>query len=306
MELRDLRAFVAVLDLGGMTRAARRLHVVQSAVSQAIKRLEHEFGLQLLERRSDGVVPTAAGEELGRHARRIIFGVERIDAEMASYKRQARGLVGIGVASTLASIVVAPLVRAVDEQLPGVSLRIKEGVTAELLESLRLGRLDVVALVLPVSTEELPLVTTGVLELRVIVSPDHRLADRDAVRFQELGDEPWISFAPSNPARRWLDDHARRAGFRPDVASEIETLAQLKAFVQAGHGIGLLPLETVALEVRAGMLRAIRADEPTPVIEHGYAYDPEHSGHTAEQVREVLDACLRGLGSATELAPPEH
>ena len=61
MEIRDLRAFVAVIELHGMTRAARRLHVVQSAISQAVKRLEYESGLQLLERRPDGVHPTPAG-----------------------------------------------------------------------------------------------------------------------------------------------------------------------------------------------------------------------------------------------------
>lgn len=97
MELRDLRAFAAVVDLGGMTRAARRLHVVQSAVSQAVKRLEQEYGLQLLERRSDGVRPTAAGEEMRRHARRILDSVARLEADMASYRGHAKGVVNVGI-----------------------------------------------------------------------------------------------------------------------------------------------------------------------------------------------------------------
>src|ERR1700753_3618617 len=96
MELRDLRAYAAVVELGGMTRAPKRLPVVQSPVPQAIKRLEVEFGLELLERRADGVRPTAAGEELARHTARILEGVGRLEADMASYRGRARGVVSVG------------------------------------------------------------------------------------------------------------------------------------------------------------------------------------------------------------------
>src|SRR5436190_1187545 len=120
MELRDLRAFVAVLELRGMTRAARRLHLVQSAVSQAVKR-------------------------------------------------------------------------------PDVTLRVKEGTAGELLEALRLGRLDLVAFVSPVDPEELQAVTVGELDLAFVMPPDHRLADRDVIPFCEVIDESWITFPKSNP-----------------------------------------------------------------------------------------------------------
>jgi DNA-binding transcriptional LysR family regulator len=300
MELRDLRAFAAVLELGGMTRAARRLHVVQSAVSQAIKRLEQEYGLQLLERRSDGVVPTAAGEELGRHARRILTDVERLNADMASYRGHAKGVVNVGVVSTLGSILVAALVHAVDEELPDVTLRIKEGVAAELLESLRLGRLDLVAVVSPVDTEGLVMVPTGQLDLYIIVPPSHRLAGQQEIRFADVTEEQWISFSPSNPGRRWLDDNSLKAGFRPMVASEVETLTQVKAFVEAGHGISILPRETVELELLAQLLCALRAIDPVPVAPHGYVYDPRQARAAVAQVRAVLERGLRGLGHADD------
>lgn len=286
-----------------MTRAARRLHVVQSAVSQAIKRLEQEYGLQFLERRPDGVVPTAAGKELGRYAQQILDCVDRLEADMASYRGHAKGVINVGVASTLGAILVTPLVDHVDKVLPGVTLHIKEGFAAELLEALHLARLDLVALVLPVNTEELPTVTTGELELYVILPPTHRLHDRDVIRFSDVEDEAWISFPPSNPGRRWLDDNGRRAGFRPIVASEIETLTQLKAFVEAGHGIGLLPLETVELEVQAQRLRAVRAVDPTPVAPHGYTYVPQQMNSAVDQVRAVLESCMRSLGTPEPPAP---
>ena len=65
--------------------------------------------------------------------------------------------------------------------------------------------------------------STGELDLCFIVPPGHPFADREQVAFAEAADELWISFPPSNPGRRWLDDNCRKAGFRPLIAAEIET-----------------------------------------------------------------------------------
>jgi DNA-binding transcriptional LysR family regulator len=295
MELRDLRAFLAVVELGGMTRAARRLHVVQSAVSQAMKRLEQEYGLQLLERRSEGVVATPAGEALRRRARLIIAAAERLDAEMTAFRAHARGVVAIGVVSTLAPILIHRLVAAVDRELPDVSLRVTEGSANALIELLRIRRLDLVAVVSPVDTEELPFVTTGELELALIVAPGHALATRDRIDFAETSGERWIVFPRSNPGRRWLDDNARRAGFRPVIASEIDTLTQATAFVRAGHGVTLLPRETVELELAAGVLTAVGFANSTPRLAFGYVHDPARVRTSISEVRAVLESQLGTL-----------
>ncbi len=300
MELRDLRTFATVLELRGMTRAARHLHVVQSAVSQAVKRLEQEYGLALLERRSDGVHPTAAGVELGRYAQHILDSVVRLEDDMASYRGHSTGVVNVGVVSTLAARLVAPLVRAVDQQLPGVTLRVKEGVAGELLESLRLGRVDLVAVVSPVDAEDMTLVNTGELDLFLVVPPDHPFADREQVSFADAAKEPWISFPPANPARRWLDDNSRKARFRPIIGAEIETLTQLKAFVEAGHGITLAPREFVAQELELGLLVAVRIVEPEATAGLGYAFDHCQARAHVDALRAVLDQELRELTSAVQ------
>jgi DNA-binding transcriptional LysR family regulator len=299
MELRDLRAFVAVLELGGMTRAARRLHLVQSAVSQAVKRLEDEYGLQLLERRSDGVHPTPAGVELGAYAQRILDCVGRLEKEMASYRRHAKGVVHVGVASTLASTLVSPLVRGADEAVPDITLHIREGTAGELLEALRLGRLDLVAFVSPIDPEELQVVNVGELDLAFVLPPNHRLADREVIAFREVVDEPWISFPKSNPARRWLDDNSRKAGFRPVIAAEIETFTQMKAFVEAGHGIAILPADFVSQEVELGRLCAVPSVEPKGAVSLGYAYD--QPGATVSAFQPVLEEQLRRLVRTSQL-----
>src|SRR5437763_12066459 len=117
---------------------------------------------------------------------------------MASFRGRAKGVVNVGVASTLAPSLVAPLVRGVDEQLPDVTLRVKEGTAGELLEGLRLGRLDLVAYVSPVDPEEVELVVIGDLPLAFVLPSGHRFAERETVAFTEVADEPWVTFPKSN------------------------------------------------------------------------------------------------------------
>jgi DNA-binding transcriptional LysR family regulator len=291
MELRDLRAFAAVVELGGMTRATTRLHIVQSAVSQAVKRLEQEFGEQLLERRSDGVRPTPAGVVLANGAQRILDAVDRLEAEMATYRGQPKGVVNLGVMSTIAPVLIAPLVRTMDIRLPDIRLRLKEGVAGELLEGLRLGSLDLIVTIGSVSPEDMVRVDVGRLPLCVVVSCQHRLAKDPTVRLQDVSEESWITFPPPNPARRWLEDNARHAGFRPIVSAEIETLTQLKAFVEAGHGIALLPQAVVTLEERTNALRSIPI-EPESHVQIGYMHRPTRNGLAITQLTAVLEEQL--------------
>jgi DNA-binding transcriptional LysR family regulator len=299
MELRDLRAFAAVVELGGMTRATKRLHIVQSAVSQAIKRLEQEFGEQLLERRSDGVRPTPAGVVLANGAQRILDAVDRVEAEMATFRGQPKGVVNLGVMSTIAPVLIAPLVRTMDIRLPDIRLRLKEGVAGELMEALRLGSLDVIVTIGFVPPEDMTRVDVGRLALCVVVPGQHRLAERSAVGLDEVAEESWITFPPSNPARRWLEENGRHGGFRPIISAEIESFTQLKAFVEAGHGVALLPHEVVTLEERSNSLRSIPI-EPGSFVQIGYVHRPSVDSLAITQLCALLDEQLRLLADDRE------
>jgi DNA-binding transcriptional LysR family regulator len=294
MELRDLRAFAAVVELGGMTRATKRLHIVQSAVSQAVKRLEQEFGEQLLERRSDGVRPTPAGVVLANGAQRILDAVDRVEAEMATYRGKPKGVVNLGVMSTIAPVLIAPLVRTMDIRLPDIRLRLKEGVAGELMEALRLGSLDVVVTIGFVPPEDMTRVDVGRLALCVVVPSQHRLADRGNVTLDEVAEESWITFPPANPARRWLEENGRAGGFRPIISAEIESFTQLKAFVEAGHGIALVPQEVVSLEERSNSLRSIPI-EPRSYVQIGYLHRPSVNALAVTQLCALLEEQLRLL-----------
>ena len=128
-----------------------------------------------------------------------------------------------------------------------------------------------------------------------VCSPRHRLVRRRKLEPRALAGESWITFPKSNPARRWLDDNSRKAGFRPVITAEIETFTQMKAFVEVGHGITLLPSEFVSQEIELGILRAVPTIEPTATLSLGYAYDERQARPSVNALRAVLEGQLRAL-----------
>jgi DNA-binding transcriptional LysR family regulator len=266
MEIRDLRTFLTVVEAGGVTRGAERLHVVQSAASTAIKRLESELGVVLLERSRAGVQPTEAGDSLVGHAQVVLNAVRRAERDMAAFRGLERGTVRLGIVHTAVPLVLAPLLRTVRSRHPGLLLEVEEGPVAGLEDRLRRGHLDVAVFYLPVELEGLDLVRLASVRLCVVAPMTHRLAARRGVRLASLADEEWISFPRSNPGRRWLDDACSAAGFEPRMGAEIETLAQLKAFVEAGAGIALLPRQAAEPELSAGLLHVLAVRGRLPQV----------------------------------------
>ena len=290
MEIRDLKAFAEVVEAGSMTRAAARLHLVQSAVSQAVQRLEREVQVPLLIRRSGkgGVRPTEAGSSLARHAEYILTSVARARHEMDEYRGIMRGTADVGIISTATPLLLARLLKRLRQSHPGLRVNVHEASGPALLDQLRLGRLDVAVLFLTATTEELATFRMFDVELGVIVPLDHPLASRQRLRLRDLRGENWISFPAEHPGRRWLDESFAKIGQRPHVEAEVETLAQLKALVEAGLGLSILPLGAVSAEVLAGQIRAMRLT-PTRRVAVGYVADPDHQSHAVMAVRLALE-----------------
>jgi DNA-binding transcriptional LysR family regulator len=288
MELRDLKAFVTVVEAGGFTRAAERLHLAQSAVSMAIKRLEREVDLVLLERRPTGTVPTRAGAVLVDHAQIILNSVVRARQDMAAYHGLLKGTVGIGILPTAIPLLLASLLRRLRVLHPGLEVRVEEVTAPDLVDRVRLGDLDLAVLFLPAATGDLTVVEIGYVELAVAVPLDHSLAKRRKIRLSTLANEPWVTFSARNPGRLWLEEACSTAGFQPRVVAEVDTLAQLKTFVEAGTGIGMLPPRAAAAESRAGLLHLL-VMIPLTQVEIGYAFDPRQPSRAVTALRDALD-----------------
>jgi len=290
MELRDLRAYLAVVETGRFTLAGGRLHLVQSAVSDAVARLERELQVSLLERRRSGVRPTPAGAELARWARLLVNSAELARREVSRHAGRPGGWLGLGLLPTLVPLVLPPLLEALRTHHPEIDLRVHEDLAPALLERVRTADLDLAVLFFPTERMAgLEFVEVASRPLSVIVPRGHRLAGRRVVRMRELEAERWVTYPPRNPGRLWLEEACRLAGFAPRIGAEVETAAQQQIFVEAGVGVAMLPFHPP----RGDRLRVLRLGPPAPEFRVGYAFHPRLDGLGAV-ARPLLEEVLGG------------
>jgi DNA-binding transcriptional LysR family regulator len=244
MELRRLRYFVAVAEELHFRRAADRLHLAQPALSQQVRKLEVEIGVDLFHRSRRGVMLTAAGSIFLDEARRLLRHAD----EAARMARNARlGKAGRVRVGHLADAVPSTLLRgiaALAAHHPGIEI-VPETVAARRgVEDVRSGRLDVVVIGLPAPVDGLK-VTPFATERTVAAVPDrHFLSGRAAIPLDALGDTPLILLPrPTNPA--FYDavlSGCRTAGISPQVVDVSEpNVEHALLLVASGVGIALLP-----------------------------------------------------------------
>jgi len=142
MELRQLRYFVRIVELGSMTRAAADLFIAQPALSQQLASLEHELGVRLLSRSYRGVTPTEQGEVFYRHAQSMLRMMERLRSDVQQVGDQPTGVVSIGMPTSVANVLAAPLVTEAHARYPGIRLQISEGLSGYLKELVVNGRVQ--------------------------------------------------------------------------------------------------------------------------------------------------------------------
>jgi LysR family nitrogen assimilation transcriptional regulator len=295
MQLGDLRAFAAAVELGGVTKAARRLNLVQSAVSQAVARLEREAGLELLERRPDGVRPTEAGAALAAHAHAILRAVARAERDLAAFRGLERGTVHLGALHTALPLFLTPVLRRLRERHPGLTLRVEEAMAPPLVDLVAGGALDLAVVFSPEAVPGLAATTVCDLALSVVAVPGDGRAARRGLRLADLADEAWVGFPAGHPGRRWLDAAAERAGFAPRVVHEAHTLTELKAFVASGAGLALLPASAAEPELQAGRLGAVAPARPVPAVAVGLVHARHALAPAVAAVRDLVAEALREL-----------
>jgi DNA-binding transcriptional LysR family regulator len=243
MELRQLRYLVALADERNFTRAAAREHVAQPALSQQIRRLEHELGLQLAERTTRSVSITRAGEVLLARARRMLAELDAANAELQLVRGLQTGHVTVGTMHTMGPIDVSLVLAIFHERHPGIELTVREQSSEELAEMLRVDELDLAFLSVTerIESHELGLHQLLVEELVVILPPDHRLSGRLRISMFELAGEEFIAFREGSRLRELLVAAGRHAGFEPSVKLESNETQRIRRLVTRGMGVAIVP-----------------------------------------------------------------
>src|SRR5947207_7611059 len=255
MDIRQLRAFVAIAESGTFTAGAARVHVTQAAISMKIRQLENETGAQLFVRAPRKIILTEAGEKLLERAYVILREHNAALEELAALTGAHKGRLRIGTASSGVSGSPLPqILRELKIQHAGVEASVASGTSEQLVQQILSGALDVAFVSLPVEARGVQTELLSEDSLVAIASPRHKLARQKVVSAYALAGEQLILGERGGNTRRLLDQFFAQAGVSPKVKMELARLAAIKHMVEEDMGVGIVPRQSVTEEVAKGSL----------------------------------------------------
>jgi DNA-binding transcriptional LysR family regulator len=255
MEIRQLKAFLAIAEAKTFTAGARRVNVTQAAISMQIKQLEDEVGLQLFTRTPRRVIMTEAGEYLLERARKILREHDNALAEIAELAGAEHGRLRIGSASAeFATQQLPHILQSIREKYPNAELAVTAGTSQKLVEKIMHGEIDIAFVSLPVENSS---ITTDLLfsdEIVAIAHPSHPSANERYISAAALAGEKLILGERGGNTRRMIDDFFNAANVRPNIVMELSRQEAINQMVENNLGVGTAGAKTIANEVREGRL----------------------------------------------------
>ena len=255
MEIRQLRAFVAIAESGTFTAGALRVHVTQAAISMQIRQLETEIGAKVFVRAPRHVILTEAGEQLLRRARHILREHDAALDEIAELAGAERGRLRIGSASAMVLTEQLPsILKELRKQHPAADIAVTSGTSEVLVDQILAGEVDIAFVSLPVDVRGIKTERLSEDQLVAIASPQHKLAKQRTISAYTLAGERLILGERGGNTRRLIDQFFAQAGVSLRVAMELSRQQAIKRMVEEDMGVGIVPLQSVKDEVDKGKL----------------------------------------------------
>ena len=289
MEIRQLHYFVTVARTRHFGRAAERLHMAQSPLSQAIRQLEAQLGATLFDRTTRRVELTPAGEALLLDAERILGSIEAAQTRVRLVGAGRTGLLRVGATGLAAYRQLPQLARIATRELPGLELRFEPDLLTPAQEqALEEDRIDLAVLRPPLRRAGLASRLVARERLVVAVPQSHRLAGDEPVRLAELRDEDFVVYGvPDSVVDGAVTQACLSAGFLPRRVHAAAQTSILLTLVAAGLGVAVLPEAALALRVQGVQLIPV-ADEVS--IDLAIAWRREDPSPALARLLRALEA----------------
>lgn len=303
MDIRQLKYFVRIVEMGSLSKASQSLHIAQPALSQQVAKLEDQVGKQLLVRSPRGVTPNETGRALYHHARLILRQFEQAMTIARSDNGEIKGVASIGLPATTVAAVGLPLVKRVREKYPGISINVVEAMSGHVAHLIQQNRLDLAVLfsrdlptdlsVEPLMVEELFLILPGDTDL---------LPDRDTVTMAEMAELPLILPTSDHGLRKRIEAEFESRALIPHVVAEIDSLSLLMNCVNDNIGGTIKPMGAIIQECRRGReFRCLRVtDASLHRSNYLYLLPPGALSSAATVVAHELRVVVDELVSAAE------
>lgn len=260
LNLHQLSTFVTVIGEGSMTAAADKLYLTQPAVSQQIRNLEEELGVELLVRGVRQIKATPQGEVLFEHARRILQSVQKAESSVKSMGAELKGNVRIGTLNSIGLHLMSPIVGRLMRHNPDLSIRVDYQKGEDLIKSFKKGQLDVI--IVPEVESEFGVEMDSNVEKKFLVKEEMWLvgSGKDVevppqITMKELGQLPLVNFIEEYPGfQKNLSDKIAGSGAKTNSIFESSNVGTLKRVIESGLGWGFLPAHSIKKQVRGGRL----------------------------------------------------
>ncbi|MEC5404206.1 LysR family transcriptional regulator [Paraburkholderia sp. MPAMCS5] len=249
LNLRDIRAFIAVAQTGSFTQAAARLHLSQPALTVQIRRLEETLGLRLFDRNSRNVALTPTGRDLLPLLQKSLHDMEQVLIDARALGGGASGTVRIACLPTFAASSLPELVQQLKKAVPRVSFQVRDVVATMVNTLVRNEEADIGLTGGDLDDANLEVLHAGIDRLVVVCPKRHALAKRRRITLPDLTATPLVLTAQGTSVRAVVDSAFAKARCVPEVACEPTYMMSAVAMVRAGLGVTILPAS--AREVRA-------------------------------------------------------
>jgi DNA-binding transcriptional LysR family regulator len=295
MDVHALRYFVEVARHQNFTRASEALHVTQPAISKMVRALEEELGTALLLREKRRVRLTEAGRVVLERAQGVLDAMTGIEQEVGELATLRRGRLRIGMPPIVGVAFFPPILAEFHLMHPGIVLELREEGSHH-IEALVLNReLDVGAVVLPTDEKTFGTMPFVHDDLQAVLHPSHPLARRKTLSLRELRSTPFVLYRPEFALHGHIMDACRRAGFKPQVASESSHWDFIVALVAANLGVALLP-HTICRQLDPAQVRTVPLSDP--VIPWDVALIWHRDRHLPPATRAWLALCEQRLAAS--------
>lgn len=254
--VRQLRVFSEAARHLSFARASEELHLSAPAVSMQVRDLEAVLGLPLFDRSQRKVSLTITGEYFLVYARRVLSSLKEAEDLVARLRSAQSGRLAVGMLST-AKYFLPRLLAGFVKEHPAVEVKLAEGNRQQLVEQLHENELDFAIMGRPPRELESRAEPFAVHPLGIVAAASHPLAALPRVGAAQIAGERFVTREPGSGTRAAMEDYFREARIEPPVIMQMDSNETIKQAVIAGLGLSFLSLHTVALEVKADLLRVL-------------------------------------------------
>jgi len=256
MDIGQLRSLVMIVREGSFTLAAEKLFVTQPALSQQIKALEAELGVQLFERRGRRITITAPGELVLARAAEVLAQLQHLQNDLAALQGMAQGRLRVGTSDTVCLYLLPSVVQAFRREYPAVEIHLTNRPSREVVALLIEGSIDFGIISLPVNEAQVESEYLCARADVAICAPDHPLAIVQQPSLQQLVTYPLLLLEKGTTSRAFFEQLLAQAGLSPQI-TDLGSIEVIKRYVEINLGVGIVPAMAVAAEVQAGRLHVL-------------------------------------------------